>query len=239
MGQFKPMVKMQTTEPSVILKLKKGGTVKKPVKKMDGGIMGALANAPAAGGPAMPSAGIGRRMAARKGRRPSPATLSPMGKPGSMPDMPPPPPMGSPGMGAMSNAEGPMRSPMGGGPSGRPMIPPAPMKKGGETPKMHAKEMKKMSNLEKEMKHHESMKASKAHKGLKTGGVVNGPGGFKTGGVVKGQGGYKEGGAAKKLFATGGTVESGAPVAMPKKPVSAPVHVDRLAGTFKRGGKVK
>jgi hypothetical protein len=237
MGQFKPMVKMMTTEPSVTLKLKKGGTVKKPVKKMDGGIMGALANAPAAGGPAMPSAGIGRRMAARKGRRPSPPTLSPMGKPGSMPDMPPPP-MGSPGVG--SNAEGlPMRPPMGGGPSGRPMIPPAPMKKGGETPKMHAKEMTKMSNLEKEMKHHESMKASKAHNGLKTGGVVKGQGGYKDGGVVNGQGGFKKGGAAKKPFATGGRVESGAPVAMPKKPVSAPVHVDRLAGTFKRGGKVK
>ena len=28
MGQFKPMVKMETTEPSVELKLKKGGTVK-------------------------------------------------------------------------------------------------------------------------------------------------------------------------------------------------------------------
>ena len=27
MGQFKPMVKMETTEPSVILKLKKGGHV--------------------------------------------------------------------------------------------------------------------------------------------------------------------------------------------------------------------
>jgi hypothetical protein len=215
MGQFKPMVKMMTTEPSITLKLKKGGTV----KKMDGGIMGALANAPAAGGPAMPSAGAARRMAARKGRRPSPPTLPPAAGRPPMSDSPP-----------MAG-----RPPM----EGRPMIPPAPMKNGGETPKMHAKEAKKMSNLEKEMKHHESMKASKAHKGLKTGGVVNGPGGFKTGGVVNGPGGFKKGGAAKKPFATGGTVESGAPVAMPKKAASAPVHVDRLAGTFKRGGKVK
>ena len=49
MGQFKPMVKMETTEPSVILKLKKGGHVnmpKKAVKKMNGGTMGALAAAP-------------------------------------------------------------------------------------------------------------------------------------------------------------------------------------------------
>ena len=29
MGQFKPMVKMETTEPSVELKLKSGGEVKK------------------------------------------------------------------------------------------------------------------------------------------------------------------------------------------------------------------
>lgn len=191
MAEFKPMVKMQTTEPSVILKLKKGG----PVKKMDGGIMGALANAPAAGGPATPAAGIARRMAARKGRR-----------------------MAAPATG--------------------PMVPPAPMKEGGETPKMHAKEMKKLSNLEKEMKHHESQKASKAHKGLKTGGVVKGQGGYKTGGVVNGQGGYKKGGHAKKPFATGGKVESGAPVAMPNKPASSPVRVDRLAGTFRKGGDV-
>ena len=36
MGQFKPMVKMYTTEPSVELKLKKGGHVK---RKADGGAM--------------------------------------------------------------------------------------------------------------------------------------------------------------------------------------------------------
>ena len=35
MGQFKPMVKMMTTEPTVELKLKKGGSV----KKADGGMM--------------------------------------------------------------------------------------------------------------------------------------------------------------------------------------------------------
>ena len=58
MGQFKPMVKMMTTEPSVILKLKKGGHVNskkdekgdnghKPMHKFDGGTMGALARTPA------------------------------------------------------------------------------------------------------------------------------------------------------------------------------------------------
>ena len=61
MGQFKPMVKMFTTEPSVELKLKKGGHVNmkkggsaksesghKPMHHMmDGGVMGALASTPA------------------------------------------------------------------------------------------------------------------------------------------------------------------------------------------------
>ena len=58
MGQFKPMVKMLTTEPSVMLKLKKGGHVSmkkggkaehghQPMSKMDGGVMRALAATPA------------------------------------------------------------------------------------------------------------------------------------------------------------------------------------------------
>lgn len=51
MGQFKPVPKMKTTEPSVELKLKKGGKV----KMMDGGTMPAVA-------PAMPAR---RRMPAR------------------------------------------------------------------------------------------------------------------------------------------------------------------------------
>ena len=53
MGQFKPMHKMETTEPSVVLKLKVGGFVNKkkeakadndfkPMKKMDGGSMGMM-----------------------------------------------------------------------------------------------------------------------------------------------------------------------------------------------------
>ena len=57
MGQFKPMVKMMTTEPTVELKLKKGGSAHKKMKHggesghkpmqkmMDGGIMSALSGA--------------------------------------------------------------------------------------------------------------------------------------------------------------------------------------------------
>ena len=49
MGQFKPMVKMMTTEPSVVLKLKKGGHVSMKHggksdghKMMNGGVMAGL-----------------------------------------------------------------------------------------------------------------------------------------------------------------------------------------------------
>jgi hypothetical protein len=115
------------------------------------------------------------------------------------------------------------------------------MKRGGEmeTAKMHAKEKKSISNLDKKLSKHADMPASKGHKGLKTGGVVKGQGGYMTGGVVKGQGGYKTGGMAKKAYATGGEVKSGAPVAMPERKKSAPVAIDRLSGTFKKGGKVR
>jgi hypothetical protein len=227
MGQFKPMVKMETTEPSVMLKLKKGGSATfkmlhkegakhgfKPVKKMDGGAMGALAGSPALpmGNPA-----AARAMAAKRPMmRPTPPTrgLPAAARPAMPPAMPP-------------------------APMGRPM-----MKKGGEveTPAMHKMEMKGIKGIGKELKKHESMPASKAHKGLKTGGVVNGNGGgYKTGGVVNGNGGgYKKGGAAKKHFATGGAVDSGHAVAMPqgKKPPSKPVAISQLSGTFKKGGRV-
>ena len=125
MGQFKPMVKMMTTEPSVELKLKKGGTVKKPAKMMNGGVMGGLAAAPSAVG-------------ARGG-------MAPVARPGK------------PSMAAH-------RAAMKGAPMGRPAM----MKDGGDTA------------LEK----HAAMPASKAHKGLKTGGVAMGQGGFKKGGAV-------------------------------------------------------
>jgi hypothetical protein len=71
---------------------------------------------------------------------------------------------------------------------------------------MHKSEMKQMGKIEKELKHHESMKASKAHKGLKSGGMyrptVGGllsegkPHGKGTTGSIEGTG-YKNGGALK------------------------------------------
>jgi hypothetical protein len=227
MGQFKPMVKMTTTEPSVELKLKKGGAV-----KMQMG--GALAATPAAG-PAM-------RAPARGGMMPAAAP-------------------GKPSMAARRRAM--MAGPSGAAPAAPVGMAGRMMKEGGDTLSEHA-----------------AKPASKAHKGLKTGGVVDGQGGYKAGGIIKtmtnkttkmdtakpdhspaktgdvkmgnaggyatggvakaNAGGYKKGGAAKKAYATGGLVDSGRPVAMPqgaKKP-SKPVSINQLSGTFKKGGAV-
>lgn len=79
--------------------------------------------------------------------------------------------------------------------------------------------------------------------GYKTGGVVLGNGGgYKTGGVALGNGGgYKKGGSSKKAYASGGSVQDeGKATSMPqgaKKP-SAPVAINMLSGTFKKGGNV-
>jgi len=58
---------------------------------------------------------------------------------------------------------------------------------------------------------------------------------YATGGLTNP---LKKGGAAKKHFATGGSVSTGHAVAMPKRPVSQPVSTNRIAGTFKKGGTV-
>jgi hypothetical protein len=262
MGQFKPMVKMMTTEPSVELKLKKGGKVE---KKMQMGGMSA---------PAMPARG------------------------GMMPAASP----GRPSMAARRRAM--MAMPAGAAPAAPVGMAGRMMKEGGESKAMHKSEMKAIKGLKSEMQSHKDKPASKAHKGLKTGGmacatggVVMGQGGYKKGGMVKmadggvpksgiintenqggayrdtkmhtakpdnspaktgevkmgngggyatggvaksNAGGYRKGGAAKKHYAAGGVVDSGAPVAMPqgrKKP-SAPVSINELSGTFKKGGSV-
>lgn len=233
MGQFKPMVKMMTTEPSIELKLKKGGAV----KKADGGMMGApMASTMPARGGMMPVA---------RPKRPTMAVR---------------------------------RAAMLG------------MKEGGESKGEHKAEMKALKGIKSELKSHEGKPASKAHKGLATGGIAKStkPGGYATGGVVNGQGGfkkggaiaksgiiktegqggeyrntkmdtakpdtnsaptgdvklgnaggYKKGGATKKRYATGGAVnDSGHAVAYPAKKPSAPVSNDRQSGTFKKGGSV-
>lgn len=250
MGQFKPMVKMMTTEPSVELKLKKGGKVE---KKMQMGGSPDMMAAPAA--PSMPARG--GMMGAKAPMKPTMAARR-----RAMRAMP---------SGAAPAAPVGMAAQM--------------MKEGGETKAEHKAEMAKMAKTSKMLKEHADKPASKAHKGLKTGGVVMGQGGFKAGGIINTEkqggayrntkmhdggkedatpkktgevkmgkpggyatggvakanaGGYKKGGAAKKAYAAGGVVDSGAPVAMPqgrKKP-TAPVSITELSGTFKKGGKV-
>jgi hypothetical protein len=215
MGQFKPMVKMMTTEPSVELKLKKGGKV---AKKADGGMMGA----PAPMGPLPPA------MPARGGM------------PGGAAPMKPSLAMRRRAMKGLPSGAGPA-GPVGGAAQ---MQPPAPapmgmpaMKKGGnamETKKEMRNEREEIKRVEGELKRHESEKASKAHHGLKKGGKVRkySTGGMipsettsgtpattimhqakpdhapaRTGGVKNGNGGgFKMGGKIKKM-ATGGVVK--------------------------------
>lgn len=257
MGQFKPMVKMETTEPSVILKLKKGGHVSNRKMKMDsidkaghkkmadGGAMGALAMNPAL---------VGR-----------PAVNAPVAAPGK------------PSMGARRQAmmaKKPMPSAM-------------MAKEGGKADMSQDKAMIKKAIKQHDAQEHKGGEGTelKLKKGGKmaTGGVVDGQGGYKDGGIIKTKdqggefrntkvvdgekadrspantkgvklgngggyktggvakangGGYKQGGSAKKHFATGGKVSSGAPVAMKEKPPAKPIRITELTGTYKKGGSV-
>ena len=155
MGQFKPMVKMMTTEPSVILKLKKGGHVNakasakadnghKPMGKMDGGVMGALAGTPAL---------VGR-----------PAVNAPVAAPGR------------PSMAARRKAM------MAKGPAMSQAMPSALMKEGGKADMAQDKAMIKKAMKQHDSQEHKGGKGTKLS--LKTGGVPMGPGGYKNGGKV-------------------------------------------------------
>lgn len=176
MGQFKPMVKMMTTEPSVELKLKKGGHVQ---RKAIGGMPEAAA----------PSE-RGIPMAARRGIAPK-----------------------------MTVPKGGMRGPM-------------MRKKGGEveSKSMHKAEMAEMKGIKKELKSHEDKPASKAHKGLKSGGVAA----YKTGGVIEK---YATGGVIQK-FKNGGLQDDGKAVKYPKVPATKPPYITKLADTHKKGGRI-
>lgn len=129
MGQFKPMPKMKTTEPSVELKLKKGGKV----KMMDGGLPMAAA------APAMRRA---PRVAQAVPVRPQRAAL--------------------------------LRA------------------KGGKVESLkeieahERNEKEELGRVKKELKQHESMKASKAHRGLKKGGLAPKAGPNVVGGLAGG-----------------------------------------------------
>jgi hypothetical protein len=228
MGQFKPMVKMETTEPSVELKLKKGGSVSSPKKMMNGGVMGALASAPAPGarGGMAPAARPGKpsMMDRRKAMMGKPAMARPMMAKG----------------GAMDALEAHAAKPASKGHAG--------LKAGGmacatggvaKSPKPGNYATGGVVNGQGGYKDGGIIKSEKGKTKVVTAKVNHNS--APTGEVKLGNaGGYKKGGATKKHYATGGAVNnSGHAVAMPKKAASQPVSNDRQSGTFKKGGMVK
>lgn len=166
MGQFKPMVKMTTTEPSVILKLKKGGKVAPVAGKMAASPMAPL-SAPSEAGKAPKKPPMAQRMKAmnpnqyakggnvggkQMGGMMAPA-MAPAARParparGARPMAGPVNPMTRAALGAMAPDQRSARAAM-----VRKAL--TGMKKGGSAD---------CSALERELKHHESLSAAKAHK---------------------------------------------------------------------------
>jgi hypothetical protein len=235
MGQFKPMVKMMTTEPTVELKLKKGGSVKKAMGGMMGAPMGSAM--PARGGmmpvarPKKPSMAMRRAAMAgatmkeggeSKGMHKAEMTKmkglekelkSHESKPASK---------GHKGLatGGIAKSTKPGGYATGGVVNGQ-----GGYKKGGAIAKSG------IINTESQGGEYRNTKMDTAHPNHNS---------APTGDVKLGNGGgYKKGGATKKHYATGGAVNnSGHAVAMPAKKPSAPVSNDRQSGTFKKGGSV-
>ena len=243
MGQFKPMVKMMTTEPSVILKLKKGGKV---ASKMDGGYMPMQSTMPAQamparGGLAPAASPMAPSMAARRRAMNPNLLMKKGGKADKHEDAAQDRAMIKKALAGKKFATGGVVNGQGG------------FKDGG---------------IIKSTKGETKMVTSKVdHSPAKTGGVKLGNGGgYADGGTIKGgnwenrpantakagktggttgevrkgnAGGFKMGGSTKKAYATGGTVDTGKPVAMPKKQASKPVANTMQSGTFAKGGKVE
>ena len=265
MGQFKPMVKMMTTEPTVELKLKKGGSAHKKMKHggdashkpmqkmMDGGIMGALSGATPiiAGRTAAPVARVPARPSMAS-RRKAMMAKAPMGrrvmKSGGDVEKELKAHASKPASKAHAglNKGGACYKDGGKVEASKGVIPVSASKKGAE------KYVSNISTAEYATKTSGKTGDVKYGNGggYKTGGVVLGNGGgYKkggkacaTGGVALGNaGGYKKGGASKKAYANGGSVnDEGKAVSMPqgnKKP-SSPVSISKLSGTFKKGGTV-
>jgi hypothetical protein len=233
MGQFKPMVKMMTTEPTVELKLKKGGSV----KKADGGMMGApMASPMPARGGMMPVATPKRpTMAARRAAM-----------------------MGMKGMGGMK--EGGESKATHKAEMSKMKGLEKELKSHESKPASKGHKGLATGGVLKSTKpgNYATGGVVNGQGGYKKGGIINteGQGGeyrntkmdtakpdtnsAPTGDVKMGNaGGYKKGGATKKHYATGGAVnDSGRAVAYPAKKPSAPVSNDRQSGTFKKGGSV-
>jgi hypothetical protein len=244
MGQFKPMVKMMTTEPTVELKLKKGGSV----KKADGGMMGApmaspMGSATPARGGMMPVARPKRpTMAARRA-----AMLGMKGMQGGMKEGGESKATHKAEMSKMKGLEKELKSheskpaskghkglatggiakstKPGGYATGGVVNGQGGYKKGGAIAKDGIINTEGQGGKYRDTK---MVTATPDNNSAPTGDVKLGNGG-----------GYKKGGATKKHYATGGAVNnSGHAVAYPAKKPSAPVSNDRQSGTFKKGGSV-
>lgn len=268
MGQFKPMVKMMTTEPSIELKLKKGGSV----KKADGGMMGApmatpMASAMPARGGMMPVARPKRpSMAARRA-----AMMGMKGMGGAMKEGGESKATHKAEMTKMKGLEKELKSheskPASKGHKGLATggvlksTKPGNYATGGVVNGQGGYKKGGIINTENQGGEYRNTKMDTAHpnhNSAPTGKVKLGNGGgYKEGGRTKVEGAENlyvdspqpggdkrggaitKGGAAKKRFATGGAVNnSGHAVAYPAKKPSAPVSNDRQSGTFKKGGSV-
>jgi hypothetical protein len=244
MGQFKPMVKMMTTEPTVELKLKKGGSVSKAMGGMMGAPMDAsmASSAPARGG-MMPVARPKRpTMAARRA-----AMLGMKGMQGGMKEGGESKATHKAEMSKMKGLEKELKShegkpaskghkglatggiakstKPGGYATGGVVNGQGGYKKGGAIAKDGIINTESQGGAYRDTK---MVTATPDNNSAPTGDVKLGNGG-----------GYKKGGATKKHYATGGAVnDSGRAVAYPAKKKSAPVSNDRQSGTFKTGGSV-
>lgn len=256
MGQFKPMVKMMTTEPSVELKLKKGGKVTKmadggfaPMQSSMGSTMPARGGMMPTASPAKPS--MAARRKAMMVSKPAAPALPAMKKGGascekvekelkSHEGKPASKAHKGYATGGVVEAQGGYKK---GGLAKSGII----MSKTGKT-KMDTAERKDNApaktgdvKLNKPAGYKEGGKVLGAVDNVTTSkaGVTN----QKTGGVKDGNaGGYCGGGKVKK-FARGGEVvqDSGKAVKMPQgqKKTPTPVSITALSGTYKKGGSVK
>jgi hypothetical protein len=229
MGQFKPMVKMMTTEPTVELKLKKGGSVKKAM----GGSMGMpmdasmASSAPARGG-MMPVARPKRpTMAARRA-----AMLGMKGMQGGMKEGGESKATHKAEMSKMKGLEKELKSheskPASKGHKG--------LKAGGMT--MVEKGGKMVPDFAADGKG----KMKQGGMACATGGITKStkPGAYATGGVVNGQGGYKKGGIINTEGQGGAYRNTKMHTATPDNN-SAPTGEVKMgnAGGYKKGGAAK
>jgi len=237
MGQFKPMVKMETTEPSVELKLKKGGSVKKAM----GGMMGAPMDASMAS--AMPARG-GMMPVARPKRPTMAARRAAM--------------MGMKGMGGMKEGgESKMKGlekelksheskPASKGHKGLKSGGMAMVEKDGKMVPDFAADgkgkMKKGGMMGGGGMHMMPDGNMMKNSAMKTGGIAKStkPSGYATGGVVNGQGGYKKGGIIN-TEGQGGAYRNTKMVTATPDNNSAPTGVVKLGngGGYKKGGDVE